>query len=122
MVPRIAMVQLPKSLAAWGGDEFPAVLKAEVERLDPATLPLQRGIEHGSHYSGKPFTVMVIATNEEAAAVRVRIGLFYTSIIAGCNCADDPTPMDEYAEYCEVELVIDKVTAAVEIPDGGVGP
>lgn len=109
------MPQLPQSHAALGTDDFKAVLKAEIEQLDPAELPLQQGIEHGSYYSGKPFTAMVIGVTDDAQAIRAKIGLFYTSIIAGCNCADDPTPPDEYTEYCEAEVVIDKQTAAANI-------
>ena len=42
-------------------------------------------------------------------------GIFYRSVIGGCSCADDPTPVDEQAEYCEVVVEIDKVTAEAKV-------
>jgi len=43
--------------------------------------------------------------------IRVKAGIFYTGVIAGCSCADDPTPIDEQNEYCVVQFDIDRTTA-----------
>lgn len=58
---------------------------------------------------------MVLGVSEENNFIRARAGIFYTSIIAGCSCADDPTPISELNEYCEVQLDIDKQTAEATI-------
>ncbi|MEZ5541890.1 MAG: hypothetical protein R3F42_07590 [Pseudomonadota bacterium] len=47
--------------------------------------------------------------------IHARAGLFYTGIIAGCSCADDPTPVEEQAEYCVVDITIDRLTGAATI-------
>ena len=52
-----------------------------------------------------------IGAHEEPGLIRVKAGIFYTGIIAGCSCADDPTPIDELNEYCVVQLDIDLATA-----------
>ena len=39
----------------------------------------------------------------------------YSGIIAGCSCADNPTPVSELNEYCEVQLEIDKKTAETKV-------
>jgi hypothetical protein len=44
----------------------------------------------------------------------VKLGVFYTGIIAGCNCADDPTPIDTQTEYALISLRIDKQTAEAD--------
>jgi hypothetical protein len=109
------MLRLSRALNAWGSADFEAVLKRELEQLDADQLPLQRGLSLSSHVAATPFRVMVVRVSEEADALRARIGVFYAGIIGGCSCADDPTPVDEHSEYCEVQLAIDKQTADVTV-------
>ena len=47
----------------------------------------------------------------ELEHIRAKAGIFYTGIIPGCSCANDPTPETEYSEYCEVLFDINKRTA-----------
>lgn len=113
------MIRLPKSLDAWGTPRFKEVLKQEIEQLDAETLPLQQGLSVSSHVTDRPFQAMIISASEAAGLIRVKVGLFYTGVIAGCSCADDPTPVDELNEYCVAQLDIDRVTgeAAVQLLD-----
>lgn len=78
-------------------------------------LPLQQGMSTGSHAVDKPVSVMIIHVSDDPDHIHVRAGIFYSAIIAGCSCADDPTPVEEHAEYCEIRLDIDKATAATAI-------
>jgi hypothetical protein len=105
------MIRLPKSLSAWGKSEFNAVLKQEIEQLDAPLLPLQQGLTVSSHVTDRPVQAMVISVREEAGLIRVKTGVFYTGVIAGCSCADDPTPIDEQNEYCVLQFDIDRATA-----------
>jgi hypothetical protein len=105
------MIRLPRSLNAWGTPEFEDVLKREIEQIEAALLPLQQGLALSSHVSERPFQVMTIGMREEAGLIRVKAGIFYAGIIAGCSCADDPTPIDEQTEYCVVQISIDRSTA-----------
>lgn len=105
------MIRLPHSLSAWGSPGFKDVLKREIEQLDAAALPLQQGLARSSHVTDRPFQAMIISVHDEAGLIRVKAGIFYTGIIAGCSCADDPTPIDEINEYCVVQLDIDRTTA-----------
>ena len=109
------MIQLSKGLKAWQTSAFNEVVKDEIEHLDANTLLLQQGLTHGSYALGENITAMITDTSETANFIQVKAGIFYTSIIAGCSCADDPTPVDEYAEYCEIQLDIDKKTASTSI-------
>jgi hypothetical protein len=43
------------------------------------------------------------------------VGIFYAGIITGCNCADDPTPVEAQKKYCEIHLTIDRTNAAANI-------
>lgn len=109
------MLRLIKSLNAWGTPDFTGVLKKETEQLDANLLPLQQGLSAGSHVQDDKFTVMILGVTEEGDFIRARAGVFYTSIIAGCSCVDDPTPISELNEHCEVRIDISKKTAETTV-------
>jgi hypothetical protein len=109
------VIRLDKSLRAWGGAEFEAILKREVEELGADNLPLQQGLCASSHVAESPYTIMIHRVAETENLIRIKAGIFYQGVIAGCSCADDPTPTSENNEYCEVLLDIDKTTAATEV-------
>jgi len=109
------MIRLPYSVNAWGTPEFEAVLKQEIDQLDAGLLPLQQGLSASSHVTDRPFQTRVISVREEAGQIRVKAGIFYTGVIAGCSCADDPTPIGELNEYCVVMFGIDPLTAEATV-------
>jgi hypothetical protein len=109
------MLYMTDALAAWGSTDFRPVVKQAIEALGIANLPLQQGLSRSSHVLDKPVEALIIAVGEDAGSIHVKAGIFYTGIIAGCSCADDPTPVDENAEYCVVALTIDKSTAATTV-------
>lgn len=104
-------MHLPNALHAWKSPAFAAVLKDELEALGGAELPLQQGLTTTSMVSDAPIQVMVLGAAEEPDRLCVRVGVFFAGIVAGCSCADDPTPIEPQPEYCELLLVIDKATA-----------
>ena len=109
------MIQLIKSANAWGSPDFEAVFKRELQQLGADRLPLQQGLSASSVALDGTIDVMIKRVSDDAGAIRVKAGIFYAGIIAGCSCADDPTPVSENTEYCEVQVVIDKATAAASI-------
>jgi hypothetical protein len=108
-------ITLRKARDAWNRPEFAHVLKDEIENLDPALLPLQQGLSQGSYASPEGLAVMILRIAEDSATIRVTTGIHFTGIVAGCACADDPTPDGEYAEYCEVLFEIDRRTARTTV-------
>ncbi|SCZ59277.1 hypothetical protein [Thiohalomonas denitrificans] len=111
----VSISRLPEAVTAWGTSDFADTLKSELENLAPDALPLQQGLSHGSYVSGDQFEVMILTVSESPGMIHARVGIHYFSIIAGCNCADDPTPVDELHEYCEVEIELDKATAEARV-------
>lgn len=107
-------LSLPKSLAAWPGEAFTGVLLDELALANPASLRLERLLQHGSHIVDTP-EFMLLGTEADTKNLRVRVGVFLHSVMAGCACADDPTPMDIMNEYGELRLTIDRDTAGVEV-------
>ena len=105
------MIKLTQTLAAWNSEGFKQQFKEEVEQIPADQLPLQKGLSLSSYVSAEPFKVMVISVTDDASAIHVKAGIFYSGIIAGCSCSDDPSPTDVQAEYCDVQFTIDKTTA-----------
>jgi len=109
------MIALTSSLSAWNTAAFPDILKQEVSALGITSLPLQQGLKYSSVALADRLSVSILKTSENADSIFASAGLFYTGIIPGCSCADDPTPIDESNEYCEISIRIDKTTAETTI-------
>jgi hypothetical protein len=94
------------------------LLAHAIKALGVRGLPLQKALMQGSVALDDDLSVRVLASlppdhPTDAALPRVlryKIGVQYTSIISGCSCVDDPTPMSVLPEYCEFMLDIDRVT------------
>ena len=109
------MPRLTRSLRAWGSPEFETTLKEEIAQLGADVLPLQEGLAVGSIGLEDSVGAMILGVTEVPGTLHVRAGIFYSSILSGCACADDPTPENENAEYCEVELDIDRATGETRV-------
>lgn len=110
------MLYLTQTLQAWDQDEFIETLTSELNQLDEGLLPLQACLVKGSHVvEDKDHKFMLIRSSSNNESIELTVGVFFSSIIAGCACADDPTPEDTYSEYGELRISIDKRTAATTI-------
>jgi hypothetical protein len=109
------VIILAESLKAWDSPGFEQTFSAEVRALDSTQLPLQQALSQSSYVFGNDFTVIILNTYETEHNIEVKTGIFYSGIIAGSCCADDPTPMDQQTEYCELQFVINKLSAETTI-------
>lgn len=108
-------MKLTKSLARWGTDEFEATFKQEVYTLERTQLPLQQGLTQSSYVSDSKVDLVILNIAETSTELIVKTGVFYSGIIAGSCCADDPTPVCEQTEYCELIFNIDKTSAETKV-------
>ena len=106
-------IRFPEVLAAWGTPAFDDVLKDAIQRIDPSRLPLQDALAHSSHLGCGDIGVMVLNKEASTTAIQVKLGVFFSGVDAGSCCADDPSPLVERSEYCEILVDIQKDTAAV---------
>ena len=109
------MTRLTRTLAAWDSADFEAVLKQELQRLGCDALPLQQGLARGSIALEDGICPLIISVVHDAGFIRVKAGLQYSGMIAGCGCADDPTPDNPTIEYCTVLIEIDRDNADTRI-------
>lgn len=108
------MIRLERSRDAWGSPAFEATLAEELRQI-PSALPLQQGLSATSHALDDKLAVMVMGSAEHGDFIRARVGLFYEGIVAGCSCADDPTPVESQSEYCEAWVAIHRTTGAATV-------
>lgn len=105
------MIRLSNAAMAWGTERFGNVLKRELEQLPAGALPLQAALSMSSYVVDQgPISAMVIQANEHDGKLRAKVGVFFSGILGGCACADDPTPVNENAEYCVLAVEIDRRT------------
>ena len=109
------MIRLADSLGAWGSSRFDETFNIEVGRLDSMQLPLQQGLTQSSYVSESNFTVVILNACDTVNNIYVKAGIFFAGVNAGSCCADDPTPLNEQTEYCEIQFVINKSTAEATI-------
>ena len=110
------MIDLSEILAAWDTPGREAALKRALEGLDAAGLPLlQQALTQGSQVMAEPFQVMVLTTVETEDGLEARVGVFFTSLLGGCQCADDPTPLEPLPEYAQIKITIQRETGMARL-------
>ncbi len=109
------MIKLTRTLEAWPGGDFRQVLREEIGSIEHELLPLQEGLSHSSYVCDKDISVLLLNIVETSYDIIAKIGIFYAGVIAGSCCADDPTPVCEQTEYCEVQFTIKKITAETTV-------
>lgn len=109
------MFKLSLSLQAWNSRDFNAVLKKEIGSISANHLPLQQGLSYSSYAIADNVSARIINVESNDEFILAKAGLFYTGVIAGCNCDEDPSPVDEINEYCEVLFSINKQTAKATV-------
>jgi len=109
------VIKLISSLEAWGTPDFEIALKEEIQKIESGLLPLQEGLSQSSYVSDADISVLIFNVTETAYDILAKTGIYYAGVISGSCCADDPTPMSEQAEYCEVQFDINKKTAETTV-------
>ena len=102
------MSKLPHSLRDWNSELFPDTLKREIEGLQTGSLPLMHGVSQGGVPDETSVSVSLLKMSEDPKRIQVDLGVFFTEVLAGCNCGEEPMAMQG---YCEMELSIDKSSA-----------
>jgi hypothetical protein len=106
------MPRFPAALTAWGSDAFGRVLKEEVESLSPGTLPLHLGVLQGGFVDDSDIAATVLTSREDEGSILVDVGIFFTEIVGGCSCGDEPEAINS---YCRLRIRIDKSSAEAHI-------
>lgn len=92
-------------------DSREKVLKRELENLPAGTLPLEKATTRGGFVDDSDISVSVISLKQDETCIQARVGVFFTEIITGCGCGDDPMPENA---YCEMLISIEQASCKTE--------
>ena len=104
------MINLNKIITEWGTPTFADSLKLEVQNMNVDQLPLQKGLSASNIALDDNIKAIILNSLDSENIIVAKVGIFYTGVVAGCNCSDDPSPVDVQNEYCEVQLDINKTS------------
>ena len=104
-----------QAIAKSNSADFNNLLTQAILDMDMHQLPLQQALSQSSHVSDSKINVIILNTSTNESRIIAKVGVFYLGVIAGSCCSDDPTPVDEIQEYCELEFSIDKTTAEFSV-------
>lgn len=76
-------------------------------RLPAGSLPLQAGCLRGGWADDSEIEVSVLGAELKADRIVARVGVFFSEVIGGCNCADDPVAA---AAHLTLEVRVDRQT------------
>ena len=109
------MIFLKKTVLALNSSALQKTAKDEITLINKSLLPLQKGLSLSSYLGNTPFSVVILKIVVGNDNINIKAGIFYTGIIAGCSCSDDPTPTDEQNEYCELQFTTNIQTAETSV-------
>ena len=98
-------IRLRHCLEAEDAERFKQRLAAALKALPGGSLPLHAGCEQGGLVDDSNISASVLSVEQDKQRFLARVGIFFTEIIGGCNCNDDPL---EVNAYCVLEVVISR--------------
>ncbi|MES9897448.1 MAG: glucosamine--fructose-6-phosphate aminotransferase [Sedimenticola sp.] len=105
------MTKLINTLRDWQSESFNQTLKDELTSLKSGTLPLHLATTQGGIVDDSDVAVTVLGAADEGRSIRARVGVFFSEVIGGCSCGDDPLTA---SANCEMEIRIDKTSGEAE--------
>lgn len=97
----------PHTLQAWPDDVCRTAIKRDLENLGGDVLPLHRATTQGGMVDDSRLSVTVLSAEAVDGQIQVRAGVFFSEVVGGCNCHDDPV---EANGYCLLAIRIDPHT------------
>ncbi len=78
-------------------------LGTALKQLPTGSLPLRAGCSQGGLVDDSDITVTVLSVTHATDQVTARVGVFFSEIVGGCNCNEDPVAA---TAYCVLELAL----------------
>ena len=96
-----------KCLEAKDSSDLAQELCSTLKALPSGTLPLEAGCDQGGMVDDRDIAATVLGIEQTADHILARVGVFFTEVVGGCNCNEDPL---EVNAYCLLEVRIDSAT------------
>ena len=92
------MVTYTQSIQNFQSDIFKHDFKYFIENISPGILPLFKCTSQGGIVDESNISASVLSITESFDTINVKTAIFFTEIVGGCNCADDPVSVNAYGE------------------------
>ena len=86
-------------------------LAMALQELPPGSLPLRAGCNQGGLVDDSDIKVSVLSVTRGTDRVSARVGIFFSELVGGCNCNDDPVVANA---YCLLEVTFGRGDGQVE--------
>ncbi len=96
------MTQLALSPEHFDSEAFTHSLKAAIESLAPGSLPLHQFTTQGGLVDDSHITATIMQIDKHKKHIHARVGIFFSEVVGGCSCGDDPYSVNAYAELLVV--------------------
>ncbi len=108
------MIRLIDSANRYGTADFAATLSRELMGLPEGSLPIAG--EQGGLIDTASIGVTLLSACADADRIELVMGVFFTEIVGGCSCGDEPFSLNGYEELI---LRIDRADGAALIRPRG---
>lgn len=102
------MKKIFNSIKHWPDESVKQEIKLELLNLEPGSLPLHLATTQGGIVNESNLGLTILSCSDMTDDIVIKAGVFFTEVIGGCNCDDDPI---EIPAYCLISISINKTTA-----------
>lgn len=111
----MTVLTLEPGLPDLDAEALAQALVRALEALPPGRLPLAAACTQGGVVDDGDLAISVLAVSEAAERVTARVGVFFSEVVGGCNCDEDPVA---FPAYGVLRVVLDRrCGVAVVAPD-----
>ena len=105
-------INLESCLSARDEKVLAQTITRALEALPPEDLPLHAYCSQGGWVEGSPLAVSVLELRPDTHCILARVGVFFTELVGGCNCQDDPAKVNAYGVF---EIRIDRISGLARV-------
>lgn len=92
-------------LAVVAAEELPALLASVLASLPHDALPLRDCASRGGMIDPADCAISTLQVNRTATTMTARVSVFFTEVVGGCNCHDDPARYNDHEIFrAEIDL------------------
>ncbi|HIB28239.1 MAG TPA: hypothetical protein EYO47_03070 [Candidatus Thioglobus sp.] len=104
-----------QALDSWDTDDFARVFKQTFNALSLKDLPLMDCCTHSGVIDEASIESTILTSSATQKTISLKIGVFFSEILSGCACSDDPSQaMILENSYCELLVEINRSDAQIK--------
>lgn len=111
----MTVLRLEPRLFDGDAEELGQILLRALQALPPASLPLGASCRQAGMVDDSDLAFSILTLDASAGRIKARVGVFFSEVVGGCNCNDDPVA---FSAYGVLRVAIDRGTGVTAIsPD-----